>query len=50
MRGKGGVLSPELIDIGLLAGAAAGFSGEMGGAGDRLAGSDVAWAAAGCAG
>ena len=49
-RGKAGVLSPELIDIGMLADAAAGSSAEMGGGGDRLAPSDVAWAAAGCAG
>ena len=49
-RGKAGVLSPGLIDIGMLADAAAGSSAEMGGAGDRLAPSEVAWAAAGCAG
>ena len=49
-RGKGGVLSPGLIDIGTLADAAAGSSGELGGAGDMLAPSDVASAAAGCAG
>jgi hypothetical protein len=49
-RGEGGVLSPGLIDIGMLADAAAGSSAEMGGAGDRLAPSDVASAAAGCAG
>jgi hypothetical protein len=49
-RGEGGVLSPGLIDIGMLADAAAGSSAEMGGAGDRLAPSDVASVAAGCAG
>jgi hypothetical protein len=49
-RGKAGVLSPGLIDIGMLADAAAGSSGEMGGAGDRLVPSDVSSAAAGCAG
>src|SRR6516162_9795555 len=49
-RGKDGVLSPGLIDIGMLADAAAGSSGVLGGGGDRLAPSDVAWAAAGSAG
>jgi hypothetical protein len=49
-RGKAGVLSPGLIDIGMLGDAAAGSSVEMGGAGDGLAPSDVASAAAGCAG
>jgi hypothetical protein len=49
-RGKGGVPSPGLIDIGMSADAAAGSSAEMGGAGDTLAPSDVASAAAGCAG
>ena len=49
-RGKDGVLSPGLIDIGMLADAAAGSSVEMGGAGDGLAPSDVASASAGCAG
>jgi hypothetical protein len=52
-RGKAGVLSPGLIDIGTFADAAAGSSVEMGGAGDRLTPSDVsdvASAAAGCAG
>ena len=48
-RGKDGVLSPGVIDIGMLADAAAGSSGELGGAGDRSARSDVAWAATGCA-
>ena len=49
-RGKDGVLSPGVIDIGMLADAAAGSSGELGGAGDRSARSDVAWVATGCAG
>jgi hypothetical protein len=49
-RGKAGVLSPGLIDIGMLADAAAGSSAEVGGAGDGLAPSDVASASAGCAG
>jgi hypothetical protein len=49
-RGKAGVSSPGFIDIGMLADAAAGSSVEMGGAGDGLASSDVASAAAGCAG
>ena len=49
-RGKVGVLSPGVIDIGMLADAAAGSSAEMGGAGDRLAPSDVTSAAAGCTG
>jgi hypothetical protein len=49
-RGKAGALSLGLIDIGMLADAAAGSSAEMGGAGDWLAPSDVASAAAGCAG
>ena len=46
IRGEGEVLSLGLIDIGPLADAVAGFSGGMGDAGGRLAGSDVAWAAA----
>ncbi|HEV2715727.1 MAG TPA: hypothetical protein VGU64_10725 [Terriglobales bacterium] len=50
VRGKAGVLSPGLIDIGPLADAAAGFSSGIGDAGGTLAGSDVAWAAAGCLG
>ena len=49
-RGKAGALSPGLIDIGMLADAAAGSSGVLGGAGDRSARSDVAWVATGCAG
>ena len=49
-RGDGGVLSPGLIDIGTLADTAAGSSADTGGAGDRLSPSDVASAAAGCAG
>ena len=50
IRGEGEVLSLGFIDIGPLAGAVAGFSGGMGGAGGRLAGSDVVWAAAGSTG
>jgi hypothetical protein len=50
MRGEGAVLSLGFIDIEPLADAVAGFSGEMGGAAGTLAGSDVAWAAAGSAG